>query len=114
MSDETLDLTELKNRLSHFASERNWEKYHTAKNIACALSVEASELLEIFQWKSEQEVESIKDDPQLMTRVSEEVADILLYTTRLCGILGIDIPTSIENKIEMNTKKYPSDRRHNF
>ena len=106
MSD-VINVDELKNNISSFAKERDWEQFHTPKNLACALSVEASELLEIFQWMSETEQKNISDEKK--EAVAEELSDILTYAVRLAGVLNINLSSSIEKKIKKNAKKYPAD-----
>jgi NTP pyrophosphatase (non-canonical NTP hydrolase) len=100
------DLEELKARLRRFAAERDWEQFHTPKNLAAALIVEAAELLEHFQWLTAEE--SSRLPPEVLRKVEEEVADVLLYLTRLADILDIDLLAAAERKIERNAEKYPA------
>ena len=91
--------------LRDFAKKRNWDQFHTLKNLASALSVEASELLEIFQW-SDNSLE-IDKNKTLKKKVSDEVADIMLYLIRFSDKANIDIEMACLNKIKKNEKKYP-------
>ena len=100
-----LDVKSIAKRLSDFARERDWEQFHSPKNIATALSVEASELLEIFQWLTEEQSKEIP--PKTMERVREEVADVQLYLVRLCDLLKIDIAAAVDAKFAANVRKYP-------
>lgn len=105
--EKQLNLTYFQEKLSLFARERDWDQFHTPKNLSMALSVEASELVEIFQWLTpDQAKEIIKDDVK-MKQISEEVADILSYLLRLSDLLKIDLSSELENKIEKNGEKYP-------
>ena len=97
-----------KEMFSNFAKERDWNKFHTPKNLACALSVEASELLEEFQWMSENEQKEISKEK--INSISEELSDILTYAIRLAGILDINLVESLEKKIVKNGEKYPVER----
>lgn len=93
-----------------FVAERQWEKFHTPKNLVAALSVEASELLELFQWRSEEAPETAKADPVLMGKVREELADVLYYTLRLADLLAVDLQAASEAKMRKNAEKYPAER----
>lgn len=99
------DLTE---RLAQFAKERDWEQFHSPKNLAMALIVEAGELVEQLQWLSEEESRALPDP--LRQAVSEEAADVLLYLLRFCDRLGIDLEQAAWAKIEKNAAKYPADK----
>jgi len=100
-----MDFTELQSRLHAFADERDWHGFHSPKNLAMALSVEAAELLEHFQWLSEQESKNVSH--QARTEIAAEVADIQIYLAILAGKLGIDIDEAVEEKIARNARKYP-------
>ena len=98
---------------SKFADERNWNKFHTAKNLSMALSVEVSELIEIFQWISDDEILIKMQNKKFKNSVSEEIADIFLYLIRIAEILHINIEESVLNKLEKNKIKYPVDLSKN-
>ena len=102
------DLDELKERVRAFVAERDWERFHSPKNLAMALSVEASELVELFQWMTE--VESTALDGSQRRRVAEELADVLWFLVRLSDRLGIDLLEAAELKLAANAEKYPVDR----
>jgi dCTP diphosphatase len=113
MSDITPDphlttLEELRNALQRFAAARDWNQFHSPKNLAIALSVEAAELLEHFQWMSE--VESTALNPDQHAKVREEVADVFLYLVRLADKLGIDLMSAAVDKIELNSARYPIEK----
>jgi NTP pyrophosphatase (non-canonical NTP hydrolase) len=101
------DLAGLRHRLAEFAAARNWQPYHTPKNLAAALSVEASELLEIFQWLTPEESARVMDDPDTAHRVSDEVADVLAYLLQLCEVLGVDPLAALAAKIDRNERRFP-------
>jgi len=91
--------------LREFAKKRNWDQFHTLKNLAISISLEASELLEIFQW--EKEKKKITDEKLLKERVSEEIADIMLYILRFADLAKLDIEEICKKKIQINEKRYP-------
>ncbi len=102
------DLAEIQQALRQFASERDWDQFHSPKNLAMALSVEASELLEHFQWLTE--VQSIQLDEQTRAQVRDEIADVQVYLVRLADKLDIDILEAVAKKMEKNKQKYPADK----
>jgi dCTP diphosphatase len=102
------DVIKLRDALRQFAGERDWEQFHSPKNLAAALSVEASELLEHFQWLTE--VESKNLSAESRHAVSLEAADVLLYLIRLSDKLNIDLIAAAKEKMLLNAKKYPVDK----
>ena len=102
MSDS---LASLKSDLRDFALEREWDQFHTPKNLACALSVEVAELLEHFQWTRDSE--SVGLPAEKMALIAEEIGDVLLYLIRLADKLGIDPIEAARLKLERNADKYP-------
>jgi NTP pyrophosphatase (non-canonical NTP hydrolase) len=102
------DLAALQRRLAEFAAARRWQPYHTPKNLASALSVEASELLEIFQWLTPEESARVMADPGTAHRVRDEIADVLAYLLQLCEVLGVDPLTALEEKIDRNEQRFPA------
>lgn len=99
---------DLKARLKQFADERDWDQFHAPKNLVMALSVEASELLEHFQWLSEEQSQNL--NPEQHQLVAHEMADIFIYLVRLAGKLDVDILRAVEEKIKLNAEKYPADK----
>ncbi len=91
--------------LRNFARKRDWQKFHTPKNLATSISIEAAELLEIFQWSDDKL--NIEKDKRIKQKISEEVADILLYTFRFCDLINLDIEKICLKKIKINERKYP-------
>lgn len=102
-----MNVKEYQATLALFAEERDWEQFHSPKNLAMALAGEAGELLEIFQWLTEDQSRRIMESNDTKSKVEEEIADIAIYLIRLCDKLQIDLDKSISNKIEVNKKKYP-------
>ena len=108
MADEPPILGELATRLARFAAERDWDQFHSPKNLAMALAVEASELLEVFQWLTEEQSRAL--DPKAQAKATEEIADILLYLVRLGDRLGIDPVAAAQQKLVENGRKYPVEK----
>jgi dCTP diphosphatase len=102
-----LNLRELQGQLRRFADERDWNQFHTPKNLAIALAVEVGELLEIFQWLSDKESLQFGVSDDNMARVEEELADILIYVARLADILMIDMDSAVRSKLQTNELRYP-------
>jgi dCTP diphosphatase len=102
------DLQTLKQRLREFADIRDWNQFHSPKNLSMALSVEVAELVEHFQWLTEDQSKSLTQEK--LDEISSELADTLLYLVRLADKLDIDLMTAALNKIELNGKKYPVDQ----
>lgn len=101
-------LEDIRQRAARFADERDWQQFQSPKNLAMALSVEAAELLEHFQWLSESESRALDDGA--LQKVGEEIADVQLYLVRLADELGIDILQVVARKAEINEQKYPADQ----
>ncbi|GAA4816567.1 nucleotide pyrophosphohydrolase [Streptomyces ziwulingensis] len=110
MNDRPLDLLALQRRLADFAAARDWRQYHTPKNLVAALSVEASELLEIFQWSTPEESARVMDDPGTAHRVRDEVADVLAYLLQLCEVLDVDPLAALAAKIDRNELRFPAPK----
>lgn len=106
-SDGETRIQELKERIARFAREREWDQFHSPKNLSMALAVEAAELMELFQWKTEPETSDIRSDQQAIRRVREEIADVAVYLLNLCNRLDIDLAVAIVDKLAQNARKYP-------
>lgn len=96
------------NKINQFRDERNWRKFHNEKDLSLSISIEAAELLELFQWKESNEV--VKNSK---SRISEELADVFIYSIMLADNMGFDINEIIENKLKVNSEKYPIDKAYN-
>jgi NTP pyrophosphatase (non-canonical NTP hydrolase) len=102
------ELESLREQLRDFAAARDWDQFHSPKNLAMAVSVEAAELLEVFQWLTEEQ--SRRLTPEAQAAASDEIADVLLYLIRLGDQLGIDPVDAAQRKMVANEKKYPADK----
>ena len=100
------NLDDLKKRLREFARERDWEQFHSPKNISMALIVEAAELVEHFQWLTQAQSKNLPE--KTLHEVEQEMADVFIYLTRMADLLGIDLLDAARRKIEVNARKYPA------
>lgn len=105
-----MDIKKLQQELARFAAERDWEQFHTPKNLSMALSCEASELLEIFQWLTDEQSQAVAFGGDDADRAAEEIADVLIYVLRLADKLNIDVEAAVARKMEINERKYPVAR----
>jgi dCTP diphosphatase len=101
-----VNIDDLAEELRAFVAERDWEKFHTPKNLAMALSVEVAELVEHFQWLTPEESEGLEETARV--KVSDEIGDVLIYLVRLADKLGIDPLAAAEAKLRKNAEKYPA------
>ncbi|MDQ1007730.1 NTP pyrophosphatase (non-canonical NTP hydrolase) [Streptomyces sp. V4I23] len=106
--DDGLDVAGLQRRLAEFAAARDWQPYHTPKNLAVALSVEAAELVEIFQWLTPEQSARVMEEEDTAHRVRDEVADVLAYLLQFCEVLGIDVLQALADKIDRNERRFPA------
>lgn len=98
----------IQNKIKKFVKERDWEKFHTPKNLSMSLSIEAAELMEHFQWtNSAEEAVRVLKDKRKKLEIEDEVADVAIYLMGFCGLYGIDLEKAILRKIKKNAKKYP-------
>lgn len=104
------DLRALILEIRSFAEARDWGTFHTPKNLAMALAVEAAELMEPFQWLTADEAGGLRDDPETLEAVEEEVADVAIYLIRLADVLGIDVAEAVRKKLAANEVRFPVDR----
>ncbi|MGA0608706.1 PIN domain-containing protein [Caldimonas sp. KR1-144] len=103
-----MNLGELQAELRHFAAERDWQPFHTPKNLATALMVESAELAEVFQWKTPDESRHAHEDPATKQRIGEEVADVLLYLLQVADYCQVDVEQAVSDKLAKNALKYPA------
>lgn len=102
------EVENLATRLRAFADARDWEKFHTPKNLASALSVEASELLEIFQWMTPEESSDASNNEATLVAIKDECADVFIYLVRIADILGVDLINAANAKIDRNEHRFPA------
>lgn len=107
MRDDKATIESLKTGVRKFISSREWEKYHNPKDLAISLSLESAELMEIFQWMDEEEMQ--EQMATLMGRIEEELADIAIYVLSFCSTLDIDLSEIVTEKLKKNEEKYPVD-----
>ena len=100
-----MDIQKIETIIKEFSTARDWEKFHNPKNLSMALNVEASELLEIFQWLTLEQAENL--EPKKREHAKQEIADIAVYLIRMCMHLDIDLEEAIIQKMKLNEKKYP-------
>ncbi|MFW9878500.1 MAG: nucleotide pyrophosphohydrolase [Candidatus Thorarchaeota archaeon] len=105
MNDSSTIIQQLKDSVEQFKIDRDWGQYHTPQDLAVSISIEAAELLEVFQW-------GIKEDikPDRIEKIKEELADVMIYCISLANTMDIDIVTIIHDKIKLNSEKYPIEK----
>ena len=104
---DIIDINAFKTIIREFVNERDWDQYQNPKNLAMALTVEAAELLEIFQWLSPEEAQNAKHHPETKTKISHEIADIFFYLIRVADKTNINLQNAIIEKMQLNAQKYP-------
>ncbi len=110
MHDDTTTLTQLRDMVRRFVDERNWNQFHTPKNLSMSLAIEAAELMEHFQWLTAEQSQAVADDPVVLHGVGEELADVLCYALAMANELGIDVSATMAAKMVKNAQKYPVDQ----
>jgi len=109
MKEESFCFADLQTAVAEYVRERDWEKYHNAKDIAISIAIESAELLEVFQWKrSPKHGENIDND--LRKRIGEELADVVIYCACLANSTDINLSFALKDKLEKNRKKYPAEK----
>jgi NTP pyrophosphatase (non-canonical NTP hydrolase) len=103
----TADLDDLTARVRDFAAERSWQQFHSPKNLSMALAAEAGELLEVFQWLTEEDSRAL--DVGARADAESELADVLIYLVRLADVLGVDLLRAADTKLGRNEERYPAD-----
>lgn len=102
-----MDLVQLAARLRDFAAARDWNRYHTPKNLVMALTGEVGELTELFQWLTPEQSAQAMADPSLAAKVEDELADVLIYLVRLADVLGVELGAAAHAKIDRNESRFP-------
>lgn len=110
MSDTTTTLADLRHEVQTFVDEREWRQFHSPKNLAMSIAIESAELMEHFQWLENAEAKAVRDKPEVMQEVREELADILCFALSFANALEIDVSTALREKMVKNAAKYPADR----
>ena len=107
--DKKTTIEELKKKVQKFCEDRDWDQFHNPKELAIGISTEANELLQIFRFKSEKDMQILMNSDK-KTEVEEELADVLYFVLRFAQMNNIDLSNAVENKIEKNNKKYPLEK----
>lgn len=105
-----IDVDKLNDILDNFISDRDWDQFHSIKNLTMALSVETSELVEIFQWLTEEDSNKVVESEKLKLKVEEELADIFIYLLRIAKKTNVDLGKVVLSKIKRNSEKYPVEK----
>ena len=101
------DIEELTTAIREFAQQRDWERFHTPKNLAMALSVEVAELVELFQWLTPEESAALVDTPEGRAAIEDEIADIAIYLLRLADVMSVDVESVARAKLSVNSARFP-------
>ena len=109
-TDDSTTVATLKARVLAFARERDWEQFHSPKNLSMALAAEAGELMEPFLWISPEEARRLAADPARQPRIADELADVVVYALQFANMAGIDLSSAIASKMAANAAKYPVER----
>jgi dCTP diphosphatase len=107
LSDDRTTVAELRSRVLAFARERDWEQFHSPKNLSMALAAETGELMEHFLWTESKDSAATLRDPKKRTLIEDELADVVIYALEFANIGGIDLAAAIEAKLAQNAAKYP-------
>jgi NTP pyrophosphatase (non-canonical NTP hydrolase) len=110
MADTDTTLSELRRRIDDFVAARDWQQFHTPRNLSQAIAVEAAELMEQYQWLTEAQVAAALDDDVERAMVAEELADVLIYALSLANALQVDVSTAVLAKLERNERRFPVER----
>ena len=114
VNNPLIQIGALASALQTFADERDWQKYHSPKNLAMALTGEVGELVEIFQWQTEAQSWQAAQTPATAQAVRDELADVLMYLVRLSSVLGVDLNEAVSQKLAKNAIKYPAGDATSF
>jgi len=110
LNDRETTVRELIDLMAAFVEDRDWQPFHDPKNLSASIAIEAAELMEHFQWMRTDELPAVRDDPELMSEVRDELADILAYVVSFAGTMGIDLAAALEQKMKKNAIKYPAEK----
>jgi NTP pyrophosphatase (non-canonical NTP hydrolase) len=110
MPDDTTTVAMLKAAMAHFVAEREWERFHSPKNLSMGLAVEAAELMEHFLWVDNEKSRQVNSDPSVLNEVADEMADVACYLLALANTTGIDLSDAIARKLVKNSQKYPVEK----
>ncbi|MBI4360743.1 nucleotide pyrophosphohydrolase [Candidatus Micrarchaeota archaeon] len=108
--DDSTTVKTLKQSVVSFRDARDWKKFHTPKDLAASISIEANELLELFQWKTPQEAQALLDDSTKMQEIRDEIADIVIYCLSASDSMEFDLSEAVAAKLQKNEEKYPVEK----
>lgn len=108
MNDATTTLAQLRETVRQFVAERDWQQFHTPKNLSMSLAIEAAELMEHFQWLTAEQSRALNNDPVALAEVADEMSDVLCYLFAMANELEIDVSSALEAKMVKNRQKYPA------
>jgi dCTP diphosphatase len=110
MSDTSVTIAELRRLVEEFVERRDWHQFHTPKNLAMSLAIEAAELMEHFQWLTPEQSRAVAERPEKLGEVADELADVLCYALAMANELGLDLSTAVAAKMTKNAVKYPAEQ----
>jgi NTP pyrophosphatase (non-canonical NTP hydrolase) len=110
MSDSQTTVARLRQLVEEFVARRDWHQFHTPKNLAMSLAIEAAELMEHFQWLTPEQSRRLADEPEKLSAVADELADVCCYALAMANELGLDLSTAVAAKMAKNEAKYPAER----
>jgi dCTP diphosphatase len=108
--DDQITVGSLRAAVREFVAVRDWNQYHTPKNLAMSIAIEAAEIMEHFQWFDNAEAKALADDAAARTKIADELADVVIYCLSFANATGIDISTAVKAKLERNETRFPADR----
>ena len=110
MNDDQTTVADLRRLVNDFVDRRDWHQFHSPKNLAMSLAIEAAELMEHFQWLSTEHSRQVTQEPEKLAQVGEELADVMCYALAMANELGLDLSATIQRKVAKNEQKYPAEK----
>jgi len=110
MTDDDTTIAALRRQVEEFVGQRDWHQFHSPKNLAMSLAIEAAELMEHFQWLTPEQSRAVADRPSPLAEVAEELADVLCYVLAMANELGLDLSAALDRKMAKNAQKYPVEQ----
>jgi len=110
VNDKETNIDELKTKVKEFCDKRDWDQFHDAKELSIALSIEASEILEHFRWKTKDEIKKLLENPIKKEEIGDEMADVFYFLLRIAQMNNIDLTEAFYRKLDKNDKKYPVEK----
>ena len=107
--DDHITLADLRRRVAEFIAARDWEQFHTPKNLSASIAIEAAELLEHFQWLTDEQAAAAMQDEEKLAAVADEMADVVIYALSLANALDVDVSEAVLDKLERNERRFPAD-----